>query len=41
MKKWNSFAVASPTEITHQVSHPVAGHGRSFFLILMMLDTDK
>lgn len=26
MKKWNSFAVKSPTEIVHQVSHPVAGH---------------
>jgi carboxy-cis,cis-muconate cyclase len=26
MKKWNSFAVHSPTEIVHQVSHPVAGH---------------
>jgi hypothetical protein len=26
MKKWNSFAVNSPTEIVHQVSHPVAGH---------------
>lgn len=27
MKKWNSFAVHSPTDIVHQVSHPVAGHG--------------
>ena len=26
MKKWNSFAVNSPTDIVHQVSHPVAGH---------------
>ena len=26
MKKWNSFAVNSPTEIVHQASHPVAGH---------------
>ncbi|KAJ5096484.1 hypothetical protein NUU61_005840 [Penicillium alfredii] len=26
MKKWNSFAVHSPTEIAHQTSHPVAGH---------------
>lgn len=26
MKKWNSFAVHSPSEIVHQVSHPVAGH---------------
>lgn len=34
MKKWNSFAVHSPTDIVHQVSHPVAGHGVSslFFL---------
>lgn len=29
MKKWNSFAVNSPTDIVHQVSHPVAGHGTS------------
>lgn len=29
MKKWNSFAVNSPTEIVHQVSHPVAGHRTS------------
>lgn len=29
MKKWNSFAVNSPTEIVHQVSHPVAGHRMS------------
>lgn len=29
-KKWNSFAVKSPTEIEHQVSHPVAGHGMRF-----------
>ncbi|KAJ5682085.1 Carboxy-cis-cis-muconate cyclase [Penicillium maclennaniae] len=26
MKKWNSFAVNSPTDIVHQASHPVAGH---------------
>lgn len=26
MKKWNSFAVNSATEIVHQVSHPLAGH---------------
>jgi carboxy-cis,cis-muconate cyclase len=29
MKKWNSFAVNSPTDIVHQVSHPVAGHRTS------------
>lgn len=33
MKKWNSFAVKSPTEIVHQVSHPVAGH-RTYFIPL-------
>lgn len=32
MKKWNSFAVNSPTDIVHQVSHPVAGH-RMYTLI--------
>jgi hypothetical protein len=26
MKKWNSFAINSPTDIVHQVSHPLAGH---------------
>lgn len=26
MKKWNSFAVKSPTEIVHQGSHPLGGH---------------
>ena len=31
MKKWNSFAVKSPTEIVHQVSHPVAGHRMSVY----------
>ncbi|KAK6438245.1 hypothetical protein LTR95_005554 [Oleoguttula sp. CCFEE 5521] len=25
MKKWNSFAVPSPSDITHQVSHPMGG----------------
>lgn len=33
MKKWNSFAVQSPTEIIHQVSHPVAGHRTSLTLV--------
>jgi carboxy-cis,cis-muconate cyclase len=32
MKKWNSFAVNSPTDIVHQVSHPVAGH-RMYYTI--------
>lgn len=35
MKKWNSFAVKSPTEIVHQASHPVAGHRKFFFLLLL------
>ncbi|KOS23095.1 Carboxy-cis [Escovopsis weberi] len=26
MKKWSSFAVASPTEITHKASHPMLHH---------------
>lgn len=26
MKKWNSFAVKSPTEIVHEASHPIGGH---------------
>jgi carboxy-cis,cis-muconate cyclase len=26
MKKWNSFAINSPTDIVHQVAHPLAGH---------------
>lgn len=31
MKKWNSFAVRSPTEIIHQESHPLGGH-RTYML---------
>jgi carboxy-cis,cis-muconate cyclase len=30
MKKWNSFAINSPTDIVHQVSHPLAGHRTHF-----------
>lgn len=29
MKKWNSFAVNSPTEIVHEVSHPME-HDRTY-----------
>ncbi len=29
MKKWASFAVKSPTEITHEASHPMGGDRQS------------
>lgn len=29
MKKWNSFAVKSPTEIVHEASHPM-NHDREW-----------
>ncbi|ROV91559.1 hypothetical protein VPNG_09743 [Cytospora leucostoma] len=29
MKKWSSFAVKSPTEITHEASHPIGGHPKA------------
>ncbi|KUI69463.1 Carboxy-cis,cis-muconate cyclase [Cytospora mali] len=29
MKKWSSFAVKSPTEIVHEVSHPIGGHPKA------------
>lgn len=29
MKKWSSFSVESPTDISHQVSHSLAGHSRA------------
>lgn len=32
MKKWNSFAVHSPTDIIHQASHPLSGHRTSAIL---------
>jgi len=32
MKKWNSFTVKSPTEIIHNVSHPMNHHRRSIIL---------
>lgn len=38
MKKWNSFAVNSPTDIVHQVSHPVAGHRTYLIFKLRILE---
>lgn len=29
MKKWNSFAVNSPTDIVHHSSHPMGGHPKA------------
>lgn len=29
MKKWSSFAVKSPTDITHEASHPIGGHPKA------------
>ena len=29
MKKWNSFAVNSPTDIVHRSSHPMGGHPKA------------